>query len=91
MIETKYIKQATNIFSTELEEELVLLNQNDGKYYTLNGTGKLIWEIIEKKISFDELVTILSKKFQTTSNDEIYKDTLDIVSTLLDKELLEAD
>ena len=89
MIEEKHIKQAGNIFATDLEGELVILNQNDGKYYTLNQTGKLIWEFTKDETSFNDLVEKLSKIFHTTPIDEIRRDTLDTLRSLSDKNLLE--
>jgi len=42
--------------SAELDEEIVLLNMNDNRYYGLNGMGAFIWRSLEKSDNVSTIV-----------------------------------
>jgi len=50
-------------FSTELDEETVLMSIDAGAYYGLAGTARVIWAKIETPLTFSALVDELVKEY----------------------------
>ncbi len=46
------IKQKADIVYTYMDNEILLFNPNNSKYFSFNKTGAFIWEQIKKPISF---------------------------------------
>lgn len=57
-------KRKVHIVAEKLEDHLVMLDTEKGKYYSLNTVAVRIWELLEKPQSLDELCTILTKEFE---------------------------
>lgn len=45
---------------TAVDDEIVLLNLDDGTFFSLTGTGAEIWPLIDGTRSRDKLVTVLA-------------------------------
>jgi len=63
-------------------EEVGLLNIETGKYYILDGIGKSIWLLLEKKICLDDLVESLVVEYDVEKNI-CKKDTEDWLSEMV--------
>ena len=76
-----YIR-SSNIESAIMGEEVGLLNIETGKYYILDGIGKSIWLLLEKKICLDDLVESLVVEYDVEKNI-CKKDTEDWLSEMV--------
>lgn len=60
--ETKIVRQNNLTFST-IDDEVIMMNALKGEYYGLNNTATVVWELLEKEISFKELIDKLLTKY----------------------------
>lgn len=57
------IKPSPDVLFRELGEELVLLDLNSSKYFSLNETGAVIWNLLEQGEDHGSIARQLSMKF----------------------------
>jgi len=60
---TKYIRNSKTI-SGRLLDEMVMMDPDQGKYFSLNQSATAIWELLEKPLTADEICDVLSKEYQ---------------------------
>lgn len=53
-----------HIVSSELGDDLVMMDLANGSYISMNKTGRLIWQQIEKPILVKDLIRYLTDKFK---------------------------
>jgi hypothetical protein len=63
-----------DLFTAEVDGEIILMSVNRGYYYGLDGTAREIWELLETPLRFDELCRRLESKY-TSSKEVIEEDT----------------
>lgn len=81
------IVQKRGLDSTDLDDEVVMMDIDRGKYYNFNAVGSRIWEIIEKPISVKEVVGELLKEFDIDEK-KCEASVLNFVNRLKDDELI---
>ncbi|MGL5151707.1 MAG: lasso peptide biosynthesis PqqD family chaperone [Clostridium sp.] len=57
-----------NIDVAEVDGEKVMMNMNLGKYFGLNSIGSTIWDIIQKPVTTDDIVSQLLEKYDVTQD-----------------------
>lgn len=62
------VMQSKEINSTDLDDEKVMMNIQQGKYYALNSAASSIWERINEKISVKNLIDIIIKEYDVEYN-----------------------
>ncbi len=84
---------SNDLISREIEECLVIVPLDSGigkldeDVYSLNETGKDVWDLMDGKSSLRAIIQELSRKYQT--NPETIKiDVIELCSDLLDKGLI---
>lgn len=60
---TKYIRKSKTI-SGRLHDELVMMDIDQGKYFSLNPVATRIWELLEKPLTVDDLCMILIDEYE---------------------------
>jgi hypothetical protein len=60
---TKYIRNNKTI-SGRLHDELVMMDIELGKYFSLNPVATRIWDLLEKPVDLDELCSLLSEEYE---------------------------
>jgi hypothetical protein len=55
---TKYIRNNKTI-SGRLHDEMVMMDLDQGKYFSLNPVATRIWDLLEKQMAADELCVVL--------------------------------
>lgn len=55
------------LVARELEDELLILDFEKGRLYTLNSVGRNIWEYIKTKKSLRDIVNFVQKKYALSS------------------------
>jgi len=84
----KYVVKSGDVKHRELESESVLLNLDNGNYYTLNETGTFFWSLIDGKSSVKQLIDKVLEKFDVDKEGAL-KDISDLVSSLKKEGLVE--
>jgi hypothetical protein len=60
---TKYIRNNKTI-SGRLHDEMVMMDMDQGKYFSLNHSATAIWELLEKPITSAELSRLLMEEYE---------------------------
>ena len=58
----KYIRNSKTI-SGRLHDELVMMDLDQGKYFSLNPVATRIWDLLEKPLAADELCMVLIDEY----------------------------
>lgn len=61
---TSIICRNNTILSNKIDGEVIMMNIEEGNYYSLNRMGSTIWEIIEKPTRFETLIEKLMIEFE---------------------------
>ena len=81
----KSLSVSVNCVSEKLDDELVILNLNTGKYHQLTKTGIFIWEtVVAEQITLEQLIMKAENQFQ---GESIRNDIVSFVKTLLEKDI----
>jgi hypothetical protein len=68
----KYI-QNKKVIQSKIGDEVVMLDMDSGFYFGLNSVASIIWGMLEKSTSFEEVINELMKEYnvdrQTCEND----------------------
>lgn len=70
-----------------MDGEAILINLSNGLYYSMGGAGGLIWKLIEKRRSLNEIANLLTDQFNV-SRDQVIADIQQLASELLAEDLV---
>ena len=65
-LKSKVQRKDQDLIANEIEGELVMMNLKSGKYFGLNLISTRIWELIEKPVSLQQLVSLMSDEYKVT-------------------------
>lgn len=82
------IKRTNKVLASSLEDELVMFDADEGKYYNLNSVATEIWNILEEAHTVRELCSSLSERFEITE-EQCQKEVMDFLPDLKEKGLIE--
>lgn len=82
----KYIRNNETI-SGKLEDELVTMDIEKGKYFSLNPVATRIWELLEQPLELEELCKILMEEYEVEA-DQCRAETKACIKKLAEIELL---
>lgn len=68
MINDVYQKKDT-VYSAEINGRTVVLNMETGSFYNLDGTGCLIWQLLETPSTVNEIAEGVSKKCEVSASE----------------------
>lgn len=54
---------STEVTSSEIGDELALLDSKSGQYFTLNQTGSVVWQCLDAPCSLQDIVRTVTEKF----------------------------
>jgi hypothetical protein len=60
---TKYIRNSKTI-SGRLHDEMVMMDLEQGKYFSLNPVATRIWDLLEKPLTIDEMSDLLIDEYE---------------------------
>jgi hypothetical protein len=80
--------RSTDVDWTVLDGEAVLINLENGFYYTLNRVGTVIWELFTGDQTLEAICSALCERFDVTA-DVARKDLLALVTKLHHEGLIE--
>lgn len=77
-----------DVTSSEIGDELALLHPATGQYFTLNQTGSIVWGLLEKPRSAQEITLAVAEKYGIAAS-ECQDDIGEIIAQLGDAELIQ--
>jgi trimethylamine:corrinoid methyltransferase-like protein len=81
-MEDRVIKKGNDTPWNAVDDEVVLLNLDSGYYYSLNESGRRIWELIDGKNKISDIARIICEEYDV-KNDDAIKDVNVVVDELL--------
>ncbi|HOR10304.1 MAG TPA: PqqD family protein [Bacteroidales bacterium] len=60
---TKYVRNSKTI-SGRLHDEMVMMDIEQGKYFSLNPVATRIWDLLESPLALDELCLALMEEYE---------------------------
>lgn len=82
MLDKKFTINKEKVSYRFINDEAVILHLEKGFYYSLNKTGSLIWQLIERGKNIKEIIQHLSKEFNLKEKDL----SQDVASLIADME-----
>ena len=85
----KYQIPAT-VFIQEIDEDVILLDTESQEYFSLNGVGKIILDLISENLTHEEIIEELAQMFEV-DKPQIESDLLNFTKALEGKGLIVID
>ena len=83
---SKPLKISNNITFESIDENVYILNIDNGEYYKLSKSASLIWRKIDAGFDIDAIKTKLKSKF--SNNDDIENDIEETIRDLINLNLI---
>lgn len=86
-------KPSEDVVAREVQEEFIIIpitsgvGDSEDEIFSLNKTGRAIWDELDGKKSLKDIVTGLSEEFEALA-EEIEKDILGLVEELLKRKMI---
>ncbi|MGH6922654.1 MAG: PqqD family peptide modification chaperone [Propylenella sp.] len=58
------LKRAEDALSADIDQEVVIMNQRDGKFYALDDIGRRVWEFIAEPRQVSEICDFLLAEYE---------------------------
>ena len=84
------VSRRNDIDTTDLNGEIVMMDLEKGRYFSLNGVGSRIWEIIEEPIGINKIVDCLLEEYDVNRN-ECEENVLEFLDKLDDANIIAVD
>lgn len=75
------------LLSTEIDNELVLMSIDTGKYFGLNTVGSRVWELLKTPIEVTDLLNRLQEEFNV-GKEQCETEVMSLLQKMLDKNLV---
>ena len=75
------------IIAREIQDETVLLNQENGDYFSLNDIGTQVYNCICKGMETEEIISFLLDKYDVP-HDTLKSDVLSLINKMQEKNIL---
>ena len=83
-----YIKRNNEVFASQIDDEVVMMNIQSGKYYGIDTIGSRIWELINEKIQVQKVIDHLLEEYDV-SEEQCKNDVLEFLDELNENKLVE--
>jgi len=87
---TRYRINASRVIFEAFDDETVLINQDNGNYYSLSNVGAHIWEFVQQELSTREIVREIECAYRGNKTD-IEKAVQEFLSDLHQEGLVEQE
>ena len=84
----KLIRNA-NLMASAIDDEVVMMDMEQGQYFGLNAVGAHIWALLETPYSRDEIILNVKDNFEAPNTSALEKDVLDFIQTMIDNKLID--
>jgi PqqD family protein of HPr-rel-A system len=82
------VQRRPGIAAAQVHDETVLLDLGNGRYYSLNGTGAAVWDLISQPRTASELCAALQERFDVEP-EALRGDVEELLDDLRQHELIE--
>lgn len=69
----KSFQVSDNIVCEKYEDSLILLDLEKNKFFKLNDTGTVIFELAQQEKTFEEIFEILIKRYPKCNENDVYE------------------
>ena len=83
-----YIKRNNEVFASQIDDEVVMMNIQSGKYYGMDTIGSRIWELINEKIQVQQVIDQLIEEYDVSA-EQCQNDVLEFLDELNQNKLVE--
>jgi hypothetical protein len=83
----KKLSRNIEIIDSQIDDETVMMDVEKGAYYGLNNIGSAIWDALEEPKTISNLIDVLTKKYEVSS-EECEKDITPFIEQMTKAELL---
>ena len=83
-LDTRIRPNKEDVAAKVLDGEAIMINLANGTYYSLDGVGGLVWELIEREHTLGHIVDVITQQFQI-SPETAGADVQRLVEELLDE------
>lgn len=83
------IKRSSDVVDTTIDDQVVMMNVNEGNYCAPNRVGSVIWQLLADPMTFNELCQLLTQKFDLSTVPSYQEETTHFLNELLEKKLIE--
>ncbi len=81
------IQKKTDVLTSDLDGEKVMMSIEKGEYYGLGKTGTFIWDNIESPIKIKALIEMITENYNIDEN-KCFADIAPFIMDLIEKELV---
>lgn len=81
------LRRADGLLTAAVNDELLMMSVEHGKYFNLNAVGTRIWELLETPITMDGLVATLTDEYDVAP-DTARREVERFIDALRDRGLL---
>jgi hypothetical protein len=81
------LQRKPDLLFNQIDGEVVMLSIENSEYYGMDKVGSRIWELLEKPMSFKELIDKLMDEYEV-SEEQCKEDALLFLNKLVDKNLI---
>jgi hypothetical protein len=86
-LDTVIQRDTEHLLTSEVGEELVMMDLEGGNYISLNKIGRIIWEQIEQPLKVGDLIKALMARFKV-SQDQCTEDTFEYLQNMLAQKVI---
>jgi len=80
-------KLAANFVETEVDDEVLIVDLDGGELFSLRGTARHAWRLIDGQRSLPQIVALLAEEYDAPQ-DRIAGDTAALIGDLTDAALI---
>ena len=88
LTEASVIARSSELVSSDIDGEVVMMSIENGKYYGLDLVGSRIWEVLENPLPVSDLIDQLLVEFEV-DRETCEKDVMYFLQKLDDDDMLE--
>ena len=87
LILKSHITRNIEIITNEIDDEILMMSIEDGKYYGLNPVGSEIWKLIEEPKTIEEIIPALMEIFDI-DEETCSKESLDFIESMIKNNII---
>jgi hypothetical protein len=81
-----YIDKDKVIFE-KIEDEIIIISQDTGIYYSIRGHGAIVWQLISSGLSIDE-ITVYFKDIHVSQDENVQSEIISFIEGLFKEGLI---
>lgn len=81
------VSHRKDIDATDLNGDIVMMDLEKGRYFSLNSVGSRIWELIEEPVQINKVVESLLEEYEITRN-ECEENVLEFLNKLEEAQII---